>query len=52
MDEVVIKAVQKIASSRAKHNFDYETVEYICDAMVDLSAAIVKNDFEPLPDNG
>jgi len=46
MDEIVIKAVQKIASTRAKHNFDYETVEYICEAMLELSTAIVQNEKE------
>ena len=44
MDEIVIKAVQRIASTRAKHNFDYETVEFICEAMLELSTAIVKNE--------
>uniref|UniRef100_A0A6M3LP79 Uncharacterized protein n=1 Tax=viral metagenome TaxID=1070528 RepID=A0A6M3LP79_9ZZZZ len=46
MDEITIKAVQKIASARAGKNYDYETVEQICEAMVLLSAAIVNKEKE------
>ena len=43
MDKAIIKGVQKIASHRAGKNYDYETVEQICEAMYLLSASIIKH---------
>jgi len=47
MDDVMVEAVQKIASARRtkaypmlKDKIDLHTVEYICDALVDLASAL------------
>ena len=46
MDEVLIKAVQKIANARAGCDYDYETVAHICEALLSLSTLIVKREVE------
>ena len=46
MDEVMIKAVQKIACTRSGKAYGYEAVKQICEAFLSLSTLIVRRETE------